>query len=136
MDDHGSAVNTATALLFALAGFINFLPVVGVISADQIEKLYGVTLSSPDLALLMRHRAILLAIVGGMLLAAALHREWRTIAAIAGFASMLSFLALAAGEPAINVELRRIGSVDIVGTLVLAAGALLHWRGPGETRAG
>jgi hypothetical protein len=128
VDDHGSAVRIATALLFALAGVINFLPVVGVISADQVEKLYGVTLSSPDLALLMRHRAILFAIVGGLLLAAAVRREWRTVAAFAGFASMLSYLALAAGEPAINAELRRIATVDVVGVLALAAGALLHWR--------
>jgi hypothetical protein len=127
-------VKAAIALLFALAGVINFLPVVGVISADQVEKLYGVTLSSPDLALLMRHRAILLAIVGGLLLAAVVRREWRTIAAFAGFASMLSYLALAAGEPGINVELRRIASVDIVGALALAAGATLHWRTSGVSR--
>jgi hypothetical protein len=136
VDTRGRAVKITVAVLFALAGIINFLPIVGVVSADQVEKLYGVSLSSPELALLMRHRAILLAIVGGLLLAAALRREWRTVATFAGFASMLSYLALAALEPAINAALRRIAMVDVVGVLALAAGAALHWWRPEVSRAG
>jgi len=115
-----------TALLFALAGIINFLPIVGVASGGQLESMYQVTLGSPDLVLLMRHRAVLLAIVGSLLLAAAARPGLRMAAAVAGFSSMLSYLALIAGEPAANVALGRIAAADVVGVLALAAGATLH----------
>jgi len=115
-------------VLFVVAAIINFVPVVGVASAARLESMYSVTIGSPDLALMMRHRAVLLAIVGGLLFVAALRQDLRPAAAVAGFASMLSFLALAWGEPAANAALRKVAAVDIVGVVVLAAAVALDQR--------
>lgn len=115
------------AALFVLVGLVNLLPVIGVMSGERLQAMYRVTLASPDLVLLMRHRAMLLAIVGGLLIAAAFRPELRTAAIVAGFVSMLSFVALAAGEP-VGAALRRVATVDIVASILLAAAAVLHWR--------
>jgi hypothetical protein len=127
-DRRRARVKTWASILFAVAGVINILPVVGAASGARLEALYGVTLESPDLILMLRHRAVLLAIVGSLLLAAAARPGLRTAAALAGIASMVSFLVLLAGEPAANDALRRVGAVDVAGVLALAAAAALDWR--------
>lgn len=40
-------------------GIINCRPVVGVVSAPRIAKAYGVKVASPEIELLLRHRALL-----------------------------------------------------------------------------
>ena len=50
--------------LFALAGLINVIPVTGALSAARLEVLYGLRFEDPSLVILMRHRAVLLGIVG------------------------------------------------------------------------
>lgn len=115
-----------TAAAFVLAAVVNLLPAVGVMSAARLETMYRVTLASPDLVVLMRHRAVLLAIVGGLLLAAAFRSELRAAALVAGLASILSFVALAAGEQQ-NAALRTITYIDVAASLLLAVAAVLHW---------
>ena len=58
------------AALFAIPGLINLYPLVGVLGAKQLESLYGVDVAAPDLALLLRHRAVLFGLLGALLLAA------------------------------------------------------------------
>ncbi len=53
-----------TNALFLIAAFVNLAPVSGVLSADVLEGLYGITLEDPNLVILMRHRAVLFGIVG------------------------------------------------------------------------
>ena len=85
------------ALLLAVAA-IHFLPVAGVLGADRLATLYGVTVADPALELLLRHRAVLFGIVGALLVAGALHRPLRAAAIAGGFASVISFLVIAAGR--------------------------------------
>ena len=113
--------------LFVVAAVINLVPVVGVSSAGRLEAMYRVALPSADLVLLMRHRAVLFAIVGGLLLAAAWRRELRSAAIVAGLASMLSFVVLAVSGPEVNPALVRVTQVDVVGLVALSAAAVLHW---------
>ena len=112
-----------TTALFLFAAVINLLPGLGVLSAQRLEGFYNVALQDPNLVVLMRHRAVLLAIVGGLLAAAAFQPALRAAAVVAGLASMLSFIALAAGSS--SPELRKVLLVDVVATLALIAAALL-----------
>ena len=59
------------ATLLALAGALHLPPVIGVLGVGSIERLYGVTIGEPAMAILMRHRAILFGLLGTLLIVAA-----------------------------------------------------------------
>ena len=114
--------------LYLLVGLGNLLPVVGVLSAARLEALYGVAIGEPNLLVLMRHRAVSFAIVGALLVAAAFRPAWRAAALAAGWASMLSFVALAWLVGDVNAELRRVVAVDLVLSAALVVAAALDAR--------
>ena len=118
-------MNKVTAALLIAVGIINLFPVAGALSAGRLSALYGIAAPEGDLEILLRHRAVLFAIVGGLLVAAAFHAPLRWAAIAAGLVSMLSFvgIALAVGEP--GPALRRIVWVDVVASVALAGAAAL-----------
>ena len=77
--------NIITTLLL-LVGLINFAPVLGAISAQKMANSYGVDLQDPNLAVLMRHRALLFGIVGGFIIYAAWHPVYQPMAFLFGLA--------------------------------------------------
>ena len=126
-------MKTLIAVLYVVVGVVNLLPVLGVLSTTRLQTLYGVTLTDPNLVILMRHRAILFGVVGALLVAAAFHPPLRAIALAAGLISMLSFVFLAYVVGEFNSELRRVVSVDLVASVLLvAAGLLALWSGSRE----
>ncbi|MCR9143884.1 MAG: phosphopantetheine adenylyltransferase [bacterium] len=116
-------------LNFALVivALIHLIPVTGVLSAERLFSLYGVRPTSPDMLLLLRHRALLFALVGGVLLAGAFFPELRLTAIAMGMASMLGFLLLFALTDDPGPALRRVFYVDVFASLLLAAGAVVKY---------
>jgi hypothetical protein len=114
--------------LYLLVGLGNLLPVAGVLSAARLEALYGVAIGDPNLLVLMRHRAVLFAIVGVLLVAAAFRPAWRAASLAAGWASMLSFVTLAWLVGDVNAELRRVAAVDLALSAILACAAVVGVR--------
>jgi len=116
--------------LLILVGIIHLLPVSGVLGIERLHALYGVTLDDPNLVVLMRHRAVLFAIVGLLLVAAAFHTAWQWPALSAGFISVVAFQALALSTTGIGDAVRRVVLVDWVAlAALLAALALKLWSG-------
>ncbi len=115
--------------ILCLAGIVNLMPVTGVLSGPRVAALYGVTVDSPDLAILMRHRAVLFAIVGSLLIAAAVEPRLRSVAIFAGLVSMVSFIALALIEGGYNRQIATVVRVDVVASTFLLIAAVLHWKG-------
>lgn len=113
--------------LFLVAALINLLPVVGVVSADRLHGLYGVVLGDPNLVILLRHRAVLFGIVGGLLAVAAFVPAYRALGGIAGLISMISFLVIALSEEP-NSQLVRVCLVDVVGIVALLGALALDQR--------
>jgi hypothetical protein len=114
----------ANALL-VLAGLVNVVPgVVGALSVERAAAAYGISADGPDLALVLRHRGVLLAIVGLGLIIAPWWPEVRTAVIIAGALSMASFVAIALARPGVGQPLRKVMWVD-VGALGLVAVAVL-----------
>lgn len=113
--------------LLLLAALVNLLPVVGVLSTSRLEGLYGVVVQDPNLAILLRHRAVLFAIVAGLLALAAFHPPLRALAIAAGLISMLSFVAVAGLVGEYNPLLRRVVLVDVAASLALVAAGLLDY---------
>lgn len=107
-----------SAILF-LVGFMNFYPVVGVLSADRLAALYGVRVSGSDLLILMRHRALLFGILGAFLIFSVFEPSVRLFAISAGLASMLSFVILSMLIGGYGSHIRKIVLVDAVASVAL-----------------
>lgn len=113
-------------ILVLIAAAINLAPALGAIAPERMSALYGIDLEDPNLQILMRHRAVLFGIVGGLLLLAAFHPPARTLGYVVGFASMLSFLLIAWGVGGYGAAIQRVVLVDAVGIATLAGAGLVH----------
>lgn len=112
--------------LVLVAAAINLAPVLGAFAPGRMTALYGVDLEDPNLQILMRHRAVLFGLVGGLLLVAAFHPPLRTLGYAMGFFSMLSFLLIAWLVGGYSEEIQRVILVDVVGIAALAGAGLVH----------
>lgn len=117
------------AAMLVIVGIIHLLPLSGVLGSAQLTTLYGLDFGDPDLAILMRHRAVLFGLLGAFLLVAAFRARWQPAALIAGFVSVLSFLVIAWSTGDYNAAIARVVTADLVALacLLIAAG-LLAWR--------
>ena len=118
----------ATGLILVV-GLINLLPVSGALSAGRLEALYGLRFEESNLLILMRHRALLFGIVGGILIASAFHAPLRPVAVAVGLVSMLSFVVVALQQGGYNAALQRVVVVDVVGSVALLAAAAVSFAG-------
>jgi hypothetical protein len=114
------------AALLLLVGAVNFLPLAGVLGADKLTVLYGLSFQGSDLAILMRHRAILFGLIGAFIMLSAFRPVLRPYAIVAGFVSMLSFVALALAAGDYNAYLGKVVMVDVAASVVLAAASALY----------
>jgi len=113
-------VKNLISILLVAIGLLNLFPVIGVISAHQLTGLYGISIVSADLETLMRHRAVMLGLIGGFLLLAAFRPSLQILAAAIGLVSMSSFVILAYLAGDIGTEINNIVVADIVGSIVAA----------------
>jgi hypothetical protein len=118
-----------TTLALIAAGFIHLLPLAGVLGTDKLVALYGIPIAGPDLAVLMRHRAVLFGVIGAFCLAAAFREPLQWAALLMALASVLAFLALAWGTGGYNAAIGRVVTVDVIAAVLLLAGIAAHaWR--------
>lgn len=111
--------------LLVLVGLVNVVPgVVGTLSVERAAAAYGIPADGPDLAIVLRHRAVLLTIVGLGLVVVPWWPEIRTAAIVAGVISMASFVAIVLAKPGVGAPLRKVMWVDL-GALVLVTVAVV-----------
>ena len=108
-----------SAMLVVVA-IIHLLPLLGILGATQLTSLYGLDFSDPNLAILMRHRALLFGLMGTFILYAAFKPALQPIAFVAGFVSIVSFLVLAWMTGDYNPQVARIVAGDVVALVALA----------------
>jgi hypothetical protein len=102
---------------------VHLLPVVGVAGSRQLDDLYGIGSVSGDVEILLRHRAVLLGLVGLVLLTAVWARSLRLTATAVGVASTASFIVIAMLDGTSTPEIRRVVVIDVaaVGLLAIVA---------------
>jgi hypothetical protein len=110
--------------MLVIVGIIHLLPLPGVLGAERLASLYGLAFDEPNLAILMRHRAVLFGLFGLFLLLAAFRPEWQVVAFVGGFASVASFLYLAWTAGGHNAQVGRVVTADLVALVGLAVGAV------------
>ncbi len=106
--------------LLAATGLMNLYPLIGVISSDQLTSLYGIDINTPDLETLMRHRAVMLGLIGGFMVLSAFRSSLRMIAASMGLISMSSFVVLAYLSGEVGAKVNNVVVADIVGSIAIA----------------
>jgi hypothetical protein len=77
----------AVAALLIVAAIIHLLPLAGVLGAERFPALYGVSVTDPNLQILLRHRALLFGLLGLFLLYAAFQPAVQPLALVAGLVS-------------------------------------------------
>ncbi|HVE90268.1 MAG TPA: phosphopantetheine adenylyltransferase [Burkholderiaceae bacterium] len=112
--------------MLLLVGFIHLIPVSGVFGAERLDSLYGLSFGEPNLEILMRHRAVLFALLGVFLIFAAFRPMFRTAAFIAGLISVVSFLWIAVSADSYNAQVGRVVTADIVAMICLVVGFVAH----------
>jgi hypothetical protein len=117
-------VRLLVSAMLLVVGVIHLLPITGVVGAERLSALYGVAVNDPNLAILLRHRAVLFGLLGALLIAAAFLPALQPAAFIAGFASVLSFLWLALATGSYNPLIGRVVAADLVALACLVVGAV------------
>ena len=112
--------------MLVVAGLIHLLPLSGVLGSERLAALYGGNFDEPNLAILMRHRAVLFGLIGSFLLLAAFKPALQTIALVGGMISVVSFLYLAWAVGGYNAQIGRVFLVDVVVLVCLVAGVMAH----------
>lgn len=112
-------------LLLFIVGVINFLPVIGVLSLDRINQLYGLSLADNNLATLLRHRALLFGLIGGFIIYSVFNPEYQVAAIILAAISMLGYLCILWLSGDTNSELIKVAQIDIIGLVLLLVAVVL-----------
>lgn len=100
------------SLLFVLVGIINFIPVIGVVSSAKVASLYDVDVSDKNDQILLRHRALLFGVLGGVIIYAAFDSTLQPLAFVMGFISMIGYAVLCIQSGEYNSKLKRVLAAD------------------------
>lgn len=110
-----------------IAGLINFVPFFVVFFPEKMTSSYGINIPNADFELLLRHRAVLFGIIGGLLLYSALTRKYYDLATLIGLISMVSFLLLFFRiDGKINDSLTTVMKIDVFAIIQLLIGFMLY----------
>ena len=109
-----------------VAGLINLLPSMLAFLPGKISKSYGIEIPNANYELLLRHRAILFGIIGGLMIFSSIVKKYYEIATIAGLISMTSFILLYfLIDKDISSELKKVMAIDIFASLILLVGLVI-----------
>jgi len=111
-----------------VAGLIHLLPVPGVMGAAALGRLYGVEVIDPNMAILLRHRALLFGVLGVLMLSAIALHGLRLTALAIGLFSATSFIVVALWVGGYNTAIGRVVLADGVAVILLAAGLAAELR--------
>jgi hypothetical protein len=120
-------MNTTISILLIIVGVINFLPVIGVLSAEKLHGAYSVELMGNDIIILMRHRALLFGLVGGFILYSVFKPSYQSAAMVMAAISMLGFLYFVWAAGDYNASIAKIAIIDLAGIVCLVIASALKY---------
>ncbi len=112
-------VERIITLMLLVISIIHLLPLSGLFGAERLSTLYGLTISEPNLEILMRHRAVLFGLLGTFFAYAAFKPSLQPIAFVAAFASVGSFFYLAFSVGGYNDAVARVVAADYIAAACL-----------------
>lgn len=120
-------MNKVYLVLLFLVGMINFLPVMGVFSLDRINQAYGLSVDDNNLAILLRHRALLFGLIGGFIIYSVFNPQYQIAAMIIAAASMLGYLVFFWSVGESNSALLKVAQIDMIGLVLLLAALFVKY---------
>ena len=120
-------MNRTISILLLVVGVINFLPVIGVLSAAKLSSAYSVDLEGNDIIILMRHRALLFGNVGGFVLFSVFKPAYQSVAMVIAAISMVGFLYFVWVVGECNDSISRIAMSDLIGIACLVLVSVLKY---------
>lgn len=115
--------------LLLLVGVLNLTPAIVFFDLSRTESLYGIHIANDDAGIIVRHRAVLLGLLGAAMIFAAFKREFVVPAITAAFLGKLAFLYLI-WTTVNTIELDRVAIFDIAAIVVLLIALVLHLTSP------
>lgn len=114
------------AMLVGVA-LIHLPPLLGVLGVPTLEQAYAISIAGPDLAVLMRHRAVMFGLLGGFMLLAVFVRALQPWALLLALLSAGAFVGLAWSTPGHNANLAKVALVDVVAVVFALVGLGAWW---------
>ncbi|MFQ6395700.1 hypothetical protein ACLMAJ_19820 [Nocardia sp. KC 131] len=111
--------------LLAIAGLLNTVPAIGAVAPQGMYAAYGIAPAGRDLEVVLRHRAVLFAVVGIGLLVAVFRPALRPIAVCANAISFGGFLVLVIVGGPVGPGPVRVAAFDVAGLVALGGGVAL-----------
>ena len=119
-------METVFRVCLFISGVINFMPSLLAFWSNKISSSYGIDIPNSNDELLLRHRAVMLGIIGGVMIFSAISKKYYSLSVSIGLISMVSFIILYALVGNINPELQKVMKIDIAGILILLIGYSLY----------
>lgn len=113
------------SVLLFLVGILNLTPAVVFFDTSRTTSLYGISIAEDDLGVIVRHRAILLGLLGAAMIYAAFRKAFVVPVVTAAYIGKLAFLYLI-WTTANTIELDRVAIFDIGAIIALSIALVLH----------
>ena len=112
-------LQTINSILLFIIGIINILPIIAFFDISRTESLYGIKINGESLQVLMRHRGVLLALLGTGLIYSVFKPEFRLPIIIAALVSKFVFIFLTYSTANVSAEVGKVALIDVVSIVVL-----------------
>jgi hypothetical protein len=113
--------------MLVLVALIHLPPVLGLLGVAKMESAYGVGIAGPDLAVLMRHRALMFGLLGAFMLVAVFVPALQPWALGLALLSAGGFVLLAWTTPGHNANLARVAWAEVAAVLFALVGLVAWW---------
>ncbi len=115
------------AAILIIVGIVNLVPVAVFFDPAKTGRFYGVPVDGTNLTILMRHRSVLLGMVGAALITAAVRPEFRVFAIALALISKVAFIFLTFSSSDYNAEIRQVALIDVGAIVLLLAAFGVHF---------
>ena len=120
-------MNYVTSGILGIVGIINLLPLIVFFDASKTAKLYGVPIDGESLTILMRHRGVLLSLIGIALIVAAFKSEYRILAISLALISKITFIFLTFSTENYTSEIKQVAQIDVAAIILLLFALGFHF---------
>ncbi len=126
----GSGRIGAAQVIVLIVGVVNLMPILPLLNPELLDTMYEVAPAEPTSEILLRHRALVLGLVGVALIVSVFRSSWRAAALVSAAVANGSYVLLAATGGEISAAATRVMVIDVATLVLLAMAAWLFWGVP------
>ncbi len=116
----------ASILLF-FVGVLNLTPAIVFFAPSRSSSLYGIDLAADNFGIIVRHRAVLLGLLGAAMIYAAFRQQIVVPVVLAALVGKTAFLYLVWMTGFQSIEMERVAMFDVGAIVALLAALALHF---------